>query len=276
MDRNALHWPEYLAEAGLLGLFMIVACVLAVVLDHPASAVLRALPDPFARRALFGAAMGATAMGITYSPAGRRSGGHINPAITLAFLGLGKVRPRDAALYVGAQLAGAIAGVLVAWATLGSRLAHPSVHFVATRPGPAGAVVAFAAELLISFVLMSVVLAVSASRRQAWTGVCAGVLVALYITFEGPISGMSMNPARSLGSALPAGELGVLWIYFLAPSLGMLAAAGAMRRRAAPACAKLRHAPDVPCIFCGQGLTSSRSQVPMEERPRAPRTPCPR
>jgi aquaporin Z len=163
------------------------------------------------------------------------------------------VRPRDATFYVVAQLVGATAGVLTAWFVLGERLAHPAVHFVTTRPGPAGALVAFAAEVGISFVLMSVVLAMSASRRAAWTGVCAGILVALYITFEGPISGMSMNPARSLGSALAAGELGALWIYLFGPPLGMLAAAGAMRRRAARACAKLRHASNEPCIFCGQG-----------------------
>lgn len=255
MSPKALHWPEYLAEAGLLGLSMIVACALGVALDHPGSAVVRWAPDPLARRSLFGLAMGATAIAIVYSPAGKRSGAHLNPAVTLAFLRLGKIRPRDAGLYVAAQLAGATAGVLAAWAALGDRLAHPDVHFVTTRPGPAGALVAFAAEVVISFVLMSVVLAVSASRRAAWTGVCAGVLIALYIPLEAPISGMSMNPARSLGAALAAGEVGALWIYLFAPPLGMLAAAGAMRRRAAGACAKLRHAQNVPCIFCGQGTS---------------------
>ena len=254
MAPKAMHWPEYLAEAGLLGLFMVVACVLGVALGHPASAAVRALPQPFARRAMFGLAMGATAVAIIYSPPGKRSGGHINPAVTLTFLALGKMKPRDAALYVVAQTAGAAGGVLVAWAVLGARLAHPAVHFVTTRPGTAGALAAFAAEAAISFVLMTVLLAVSASRRQAWTGVCAGVLVAVYIAVEAPLSGMSMNPARSLASALPAGELRPLWIYLLAPPLGMLAAAGLMRRPAARACAKLRHASDVPCIFCGQGM----------------------
>ena len=255
MAPKGLHWPEYLAEAGLLGLFMVVACALGVALDHPASAAVRALPQPFARRALFGVAMGATAVAIVYSPPGKRSGGHINPAVTLAFLALRKVKPRDAALYVAAQVAGATGGVLVAWAILGARLAHPAVHFVTTRPGTGGVIAAFAAEAAISFVLMTVILAVSASRHPAWTGVSAGVLVAVYIALEAPISGMSMNPARSLASALPAGELRSLWIYLVAPPLGMLAAAAPMRRRAARACAKLRHAPDVPCIFCGQGMT---------------------
>jgi aquaporin Z len=253
MDPDTLHWPEYLTEAWLLGLFMLTACVLGVALDHPGSIAVSALPHPFARRALFGLAMGATATAIIDSPAGKRSGAHINPAVTLAFLHLGKVRPRDAALYVTAQITGATGGVIAAWVVLRGGLAHPAVHFVTTRPGPSGALPAFVAEALMSFVLMSVVLAVSASRRAAWTGACAGALVALYITFEAPVSGMSINPARSIGSAIAAGELDGLWIYLLAPPLGMLAAAELMRGRAVRACAKLRHAPDIPCIFCGHG-----------------------
>jgi aquaporin Z len=249
-----LHWPEYAIEAALLAAFMLVACVLGVVLGHPASAAVRAIPDPFARRALFGLAMGTAAICIVYSPAGRRSGAHLNPALTLAYLRLGKLRPMDAAFYAGAQVAGAIAGVLLARALLGDRLAHPEVHFVTTRPGAAGLAVAFAAEAAIAFVLLSVVLAVSSSRRARWTGACAGALVFLFVTFEAPLSGTSMNPARSLASALAAGELASLWIYLVAPPLGMLAAAAWMRGKATRACAKLDHAPDVPCIFCGQGL----------------------
>jgi glycerol uptake facilitator-like aquaporin len=95
-----LHWPEYLGEAALLGAFMLVACVAGVLLDHPAAAAVRAIPDPFARRSLFGLAMGATAIAIIYSPIGKRSGAHINPSVTLAFLRLGKVKPRDDALEV--------------------------------------------------------------------------------------------------------------------------------------------------------------------------------
>jgi aquaporin Z len=253
---KALHWPEYLIEAGLLGLLMVVACTLGVVLGHPGSAVVHAIPDPLARRAMFGLAIGVTVIAITYSPAGMRSGGHLNPSMTLAFLWLGKVRTRDAAFYVVAQLVGAAAGVVAAWIVLGHRLSHPAVHFISTRPGPAGALVAFVAEATISFVLMIAVLWVSSSRHAAWTGACAGLLVALYVTFEGPISGMSMNPARSLGSALPARELGAFWIYAVAPPLGMLAASSLLRRRARGTCAKLFHSSKVPCIFCGQGMAA--------------------
>jgi hypothetical protein len=82
---------------------------------------------------------------------------------------------------------------------------HPAVNYVVTVPGFAGAGIAFAAEACISFGLMLVVLIVSNhTKLNAWTGVFAGVLVASYITVEAPLSGMSMNPARSFASALPA------------------------------------------------------------------------
>ena len=73
---------------------------------------------------------------------------------------------------------------------------------------------------------MLTVLHVSNNKRlNRYTAYFAGSLVALYITFEAPLSGMSMNPARSLGSALPGGIWDALWIYFIAPPIGMLAAA---------------------------------------------------
>jgi aquaporin Z len=247
------HWPEYACEAALLGTFMFVACAVAVVLEHPAGALHHAFPDPFTRRAAFGAAMGLTAVALVHSRWGKRSGAHLNPAVTLSFAWLGRVRPGDAASYVGAQFAGATVGVAAAWAVFGARLAHPSTHFVVTRPGAAGVLVAFVAEAAISFGLMSTVLLVSGSRRSELTGACAGALVCLYITFEAPLSGMSMNPARSLGSAVVAADFEALWIYFAAPPLGMLGAAALLRGRIS-GCAKLRHTAEVRCIFCGQGV----------------------
>ncbi len=248
------HWPEYLIEAAGLGFFMISACTFGALLEHPASSVRQALPDPFVRRMLMGIAMGATAIAIVYSPWGKRSGAHVNPAMTLTFFRLGKVAPIDAGFYVGAQFVGASAGVLVSAAALRGALAEPAVRYVATSPGADGIAAAFAAEIAMTFVLMTVVLIATNSRRLGpSTGLFCGALVALYITFEAPISGMSMNPARSLASAIPAGELGVVWIYFVAPPLGMLLAAEAyVRRRGAAAidCAKLHHQNDERCIFC--------------------------
>jgi MIP family channel proteins len=252
------HLAEAAIDGALLAVFMLVACALAVVIDHPAGAL--HLDDPLARRALFGAGMGLTAIALVYSRWGKRSGAHLNPAVTLTFLRLGRVPRADAIGYVVAQLAGAALGVLAAWAAFGARLAHETTRFVVTRPGGAGPVAAFAAEVAISAILMAVVLAVSGSRRASLTGVCAGVLVFLLITLEAPLSGMSMNPARSFGSAIVAGDLGALWIYFTAPPLGMLLAAALLAGRAT-GCAKLCHPDDVRCIFCGRGEDREREPL---------------
>lgn len=246
------HWPEYLMEGAGLGLFMVSAGLFATLLEYPGSPVHQAIADPLVRRALMGLAMGGTAVSIIYSPWGQQSGAHLNPAVTLTFLTLGKVAPWDALFYVLAQFAGGIVGVLAVLAVLGARFAEPPVSFVATMPG-GGTLAAFAAEVLITFILMTVVLtAINSRRLTRLTGVFAGVLVALYITIEAPVSGMSMNPARSFASAFPGRLWTGLWIYFLAPPLGMLAAAAVfqgVRRGREVVCAKLNHHTHRRCIF---------------------------
>ncbi len=249
------HWPEYLMEGAGLAAFMISACLLASLLEYPGSPVRQAVPDATLRRVLMGLAMGLTAIAIIYSPWGKQSGAHINPAVTLTFLRLGKIPFADAAFYIAAQFLGGLVGVLLAAALLGRALADPTVRYVVTTPGSAGEVVAFVAELVISFGLMLTVLtAISRPRLTRFTGVLAGVLIATYIAVEAPLSGMSMNPARTTASALPAGVWTAGWMYFVAPPLGMLLAAEAFRaltRGRAKYCAKLDHENDKRCIFCG-------------------------
>ncbi len=246
------HWPEYLMEAFGLGAFMVSACVFGTLLWHPASPVAQAIADGLGRRALMGAAMGLTAVALIYSPWGKRSGAHLNPAVTFAFLRLGKVRSWDAVCYALAQLAGGLAGVLLSRLLLGHRLADSSVHYVVTAPH-AGVALAFGSELAIAFVMMTTILAVSSSSFERLTGLCAGGLVATYITFEEPLSGMSLNPARTLASAIPAMDFTGLWLYLVAPPLGMLLAAEVFTRVTqgrAKHCAKLHHGNDHRCIFC--------------------------
>ena len=252
------HWPEYLIEGALLGLFMVSACLFTALLEHPASPVRQVIADGFTRRILMGLAMGGTAVALIYSAWGKRSGAHFNPATTLTFWRLGKVEGPDAAFYVVAQFAGAAAGIGLVALALSGPVSHPAVNFAATLPGPLGTAWAFAAEVGMTFLLMSVVLSVSNRPRwNRWTGLAAGICVALFITFEAPVSGMSLNPARTLGSALGARTFDSLWIYFAAPPLGMLLAAEARRHLSGLAsvlCAKYHHENAERCIFrCAYG-----------------------
>ena len=256
------HWPEYLIEGLGLAAFMVSAGVFGTLLEYPGSPARQALPDPFVRRALMGLAMGSTAVAIIYSRWGKRSGAHINPAVTLTFARLGKIDPRDAVAYMAAQFAGGAAGVLVVTALMGAAFAEPPVRYVATLPGQAGPEAAFLAEAAISFLLMLVILSATNARRLArFTGLFAGVLVATYIAIEAPVSGMSMNPARSFASALPGRLWMALWVYFTAPPIGMLLAAEIYLRargRDRVRCAKLHHDNDQRCIFrCAYGTMPS-------------------
>jgi aquaporin Z len=245
------NWTEYGLEAFGLGLFMLSASGFGVLLYHPDSPLVAALPSPLVRGALMGVAMGLTALLNTYSPWGRRSGAHLNPAVTITFYRLGKVAPIDLAGYLGGQFVGGILGIAAAIALLSPWLGHPSVNYVATVPGRAGIPAAFVAEAAITFLLMSVVLTLLARPGAArYAGVAAAALVALYITFETPLSGMSMNPARTFASAVPAMAWPGIWIYFTAPVMGMLAAAGARKRLSAHHCAKIHHDDRYRCVFC--------------------------
>ena len=249
------HWPEYLIEAAGLGVFMIAACAFGVALEHPSSPIRELLPA-FPRRALMGLAMGATAIAIIYSAWGKRSGAHINPAVTWTFFRLGKIEGWDALFYVLAQFTGGVTGVVIAVVALGALVSHPSVNYVATIPGPYGIPLAFAAEIAMSFLMMSTILfATNQPNLARFTGIFAGVLVFAFITLEAPISGMSINPARTFGSAFNAGLWTALWLYFVAPPLGMALAAEVYRRRSTSMpvrCAKLNHDNDQRCIFrCG-------------------------
>ena len=103
------HWPEYLMEALGLGIFMFAAVIGTALLWNTESPVQPYVADyPIVQRLLMGAAMGLTAVFIVYSPFGKRSGAHINPAVTLTFFRLGKIAPWDAVFYVIAQFVGAV------------------------------------------------------------------------------------------------------------------------------------------------------------------------
>jgi aquaporin Z len=197
--------------------------------------------------------MGSTLIGIVTTPWGKQSGGHFNPAITFTFYTLGKVALWDALFYAAAQFSGATCGVAIATDVLRGAPGNRAVRYAVTVPGVYGNAGAFIGEWTISFVLMSTILFVTNGKKLArYTSYCVGALYAIYIAFETPLSGMSMNPARTFGSAWHAGDWHAIWIYFIAPTLGMCCAAEVflrVRGGAAPYCAKLHHANNKRCIF---------------------------
>jgi aquaporin Z len=212
-----LHWPEFLIEAWALGVFMLCAAVV--------STELRQVGSPW-QSALTGMAMGGTAVALIYSRWGARSGAHMNPAVTLAFLSLGRISPVNAAGYIVSQFIGGYLGVLLAWISLGPAFAQPPVRYIVTQPGAWGSSAAFAAEFSMSLVLMLTILWVSNEKRwSGYTGWLAGLLIAVYVSVESPLSGMSLNPARTVASALPAQDWTSAWLYFVAPITGMWLAA---------------------------------------------------
>ena len=252
---NALrhHYPEYAIEAAGLGLLIMSAVANTLLWKHPDSPLSAAIADPMLQRLGFGVGMGLTIVTLVYSQWGMRSGAHFNPVVTLTFFCLGKVKRWDAIFYILFQFLGGSIGLFLAAKIFGSALSHPAINYIVTKPGSLGVGVAFCAELAISFGLMLMVLIVSNSpNRGRYTGLFAALLVATYITFEAPLSGSSMNPARSLASALPAGQWQDLWIYFSAPPSGMLLAAEVYLRsngNRSVYCAKLNHPIGAPCIF---------------------------
>ena len=247
------NWLLYIYEAIELALFMISACAFSLLLFDSSSPAFCAFPSTVVRRILMAIAMGITAVLIIHSPMGKRSGAHFNPVITLTYFRLGKIGLCDAVFYVAFQFLGGILGVAAAATVFGNSLSKPAVDYAVTVPGRYGIVAAFFAELFMAIALMAVVLLLSNNARLAiYVSYAVGILIALYTFFFAPISGFSINPARTTGSALFAGVWTGGWLYFVAPLLGMFGAAEIYTRLSANAhvlCAKLHPDPAFPCPF---------------------------
>jgi len=152
---------------------------------------------------------------------GHLSGAHINPAVTIAFWSVGRFPAVEVVPYVLAQCAGATAASLALRAMLGP-VGRLGATFPAVPMAPA-----FGVEWLLSFALMFVIMAVATDDRVAdgFAPLAVGLTVGFCALMAGPLTGASMNPARSLGPALVAGFWGAQWLYWLAPITGMLTAA---------------------------------------------------
>jgi aquaporin Z len=247
------HWRLYVYEGAELAIFMISACFFTVWLFDPAFPALHLVPGNALRRLLMGIAMAVTAILIIHSPMGKRSGAHFNPAITLTFFRLRKIETWDAVFYVIFQFLGGSLGVAMSALGLGASIAVPSVDYAVTVPGRYGTAAAFFAELFMATLLMMVVLWFSNRPSFAiYTSYLVGVLIMFYILLFAPISGFSINPARTTGSAIFAHVWTAAWLYFAAPILGMMTAAEIYLRWYGPEtilCAKLHPDSSYPCPF---------------------------
>lgn len=175
---------------------------------------------------------GLVVLAVIYS-IGDVSGAHINPAVTIAFWAAGRFPLRDVASYIGAQVAGALlASTLL-------RLMFPADGTLgATLPRDGDVLQSFVMEIVLTAILMFVILSVSTGAKEK--GITAGIAIGSVVLFEalfaGPISGASMNPARSIAPALLSRQVEHLWIYITAPMIGALIAIPACRCSRGTAC----------------------------------------
>jgi aquaporin Z len=215
---------KYIDEARGLGFFMISAAFFDALLQYPGLPFRHFIISAFLRRFLVGLAMGLTALYIFTSKFGKQSGAYINPAVTLVRYRLGDIGFTDAVGYTVFQLIGGSLGVYLVALLFPDWMAHPDVNYVVTVPGKSGVALAFLLEFVISFLLISVVLFMGTRKEwDRYTSYVVSALITIFITFEAPYSGMSMNPARTFASAVVASDWKSFWLYCTAPVLGMLA-----------------------------------------------------
>jgi aquaporin Z len=236
--------------AELIGTGLLVGAGLSVVIFDfgRGSPLAQVVPSAALRRAITGFLFGMVGATIAFSQVGRISGSHINPVVTISFWLRGKITAQLAAGYILGQMVGATVGAaaLLAWREMGR-----SVAYGATVPGPAGAWWAVAGETGATFCLVVGLFAMLGSRRlRPYAPWLFPPLYGLLVWLEGPLSGSSTNPARSLGPALISADFRDLWVYFLGPLVGTGLALAFLRlgplQRLDVDVAKLHHFADDP------------------------------
>jgi MIP family channel proteins len=209
--------------AEFVGTFILVfggtAVAVGAILSRPTAG---AAYDSLAIALAFGLALAAVVAAI-----GHVSGAHVNPAVTLGMAAAGKFPWRYAPHYVVAQLVGAVVAALATWLTFGGP-ARSEASVAATFPAQGvGDLQAFIVEILITFILVFVVMAVATDERApaATAPIAVGFALAVGVFIAGPVTGGAVNPVRALGPMLVAGDLTSAWLYILGPIIGGVLAA---------------------------------------------------
>ncbi|WP_063756431.1 MIP/aquaporin family protein [Streptomyces sp. NRRL S-1824] len=207
-------------EFALTAVMLFLAVTVVRWLRDPDSALY--VEDLDAALAAIGGLSGAILTGLIFSPPGRRSGGHLNPAVTVSLWLMGVFPGRSVVPYVLAQLAGSAAGTGLGRLVWGPAVSLPSVDYAAIAPAPTWQPTSvFVAEAgSMTIIIVAVGFTMAHARYARLVPYVIGLSVALVIAVLGPRSGGSINPARQFGPAALAGQSTDLWIYLVAPVLG--------------------------------------------------------
>jgi len=247
------HWPEYTAE--FFGTaFLVFAGLSAVVFNMSGKTPMAGwIPDASLRLLVTGLCFAGSGSLVALSPLGRLSGAHINPSVSLAFWLSGKMRLCDFVAYVAAQMLGGMVGAVALVMTWRGTAAP--VRNGMTLPGAGFPLwFVFDCEVVMTAALVFLIfLFVSSPRLLRWTPLMNWIAVATMVWVEAPVSGTSLNPARSFGPALVSGVWTAQWLYFAAPLLGGMMGLAAFELFT-PAwrfviSGKLVHAPSYRTIF---------------------------
>lgn len=265
MFRHVHIW-EYLSEfVGTVG--VVIALVPTVAWFFPEhTAVSAIVPSIYTRLAIIGFVLGGAGWIFALTPAGRLSGAHLNPALSLGYLLLAKMRWPDFIGYVLAQFTGAATGAWIGVALVGAR-AH-AAHDGALAPGP-GLTLAqvWVGEILATFALTFLIYSSTSDRRlRRFTPAFATLAITILVTVDGLLSGAGMSPSRWFGPALVDARWGFWSAYLIGPLVGASAAAavrrGCFARSAIPHTAKIVHDPRYRSIFLNDSIPSASRETP--------------
>lgn len=234
-------------------LFSVASVVRWVIGPSPIS---RAIPGIHLKLLVVGVFVGLLIAGLILSPPGKASGGHLNPAISLAMWRFGAFSRRGVLPYWAAQLAGSVLGVLLARAAWGPAIARHPVVYAALRPAPgwSNGALFLAEAACMALIVLLVGVFLSAPRLAPRVPWLVGGLIGLAIVGLGNVTGGCINPARQFGPAVISGQFGFLATYLLAPLVGAVVAAWALVR--------FRHCEVLTYRLCGRLSADAAHDVP--------------